>query len=60
MEISAVIPVYNEKDNIIPMTERIEAAFKKGFKEYEIIFINDGSTDGSYELLNKLREKIKM
>lgn len=59
MEISAVIPVYNEKDNIIPMTERIEAAFKKGFKEYEIIFINDGSTDGSYELLNKLREKNK-
>ena len=55
MEISAVIPVYNEKDNIIPMAERIEAAFKKGFKEYEIIFINDGSTDGSYELLNQLR-----
>ena len=59
MEISAVIPVYNEKDNIIPMAERIEAAFKKGFKEYEIIFINDGSTDGSYELLNKLREENK-
>ena len=59
MEISAVIPVYNEKDNIIPMAERIEAAFKKGFKEYEIIFINDGSTDGSYELLNQLREQNK-
>ena len=59
MEISAVIPVYNEKDNIIPMAERIEAAFKKGFKQYEIIFINDGSTDGSYELLNKLREENK-
>lgn len=56
MEISAVIPVYNEKDNIIPMTKRVETAFKKSFKEYEIIFINDGSNDGSYEVLNELSE----
>ncbi|MGL5744269.1 MAG: glycosyltransferase, partial [Cetobacterium sp.] len=57
MEISAVIPVYNEKDNILPMVERIEAAFQKGFKKYEIIFVNDGSNDGSYEILNTLKMK---
>ena len=56
MEISAVIPVYNEKDNITPMAERVETAFKKGFKEYEIIFVNDGSHDSSYEVLNSLKE----
>ena len=55
MEISAVIPVYNEKDNILLMAEKVEEAFKKGFKNYEIIFVNDGSSDGSCEILNNLK-----
>ncbi|MGL5088231.1 MAG: glycosyltransferase family 2 protein [Cetobacterium sp.] len=55
MEISAVIPVYNEKENILPMLQRIESAFKKEFKEYEIVFVNDGSNDGSYDILNKIK-----
>ncbi|MBC2850157.1 glycosyltransferase family 2 protein [Cetobacterium sp. 8H] len=55
MEISAVIPVYNEKENIYPMAEAVEVALKKGFKNYEIIFVNDGSKDGSYEILEELK-----
>ncbi|MGL5054465.1 MAG: glycosyltransferase family 2 protein [Fusobacteriaceae bacterium] len=55
MEISAVIPIYNEKENILAMLERVESAFKKEFKDYEIIFVNDGSNDGSYEILNKIK-----
>ena len=57
MEISVVIPAYNEKDNILPMAKRVELALQKGFKDYEIIFINDGSTDGSYEILEDLKKK---
>lgn len=56
-EISVIIPVYNEKENIVPMIEKIEIALKKQFESYEIIYINDGSTDGSEELLNQLAEK---
>ena len=56
MEISAVIPVYNEKDNIYPMVDAVETALKKGFKNYEIIFVNDGSKDGSYEVLVALKK----
>ncbi|WP_297598273.1 glycosyltransferase family 2 protein [uncultured Cetobacterium sp.] len=56
MEISAVIPVYNEKDNIYPMVDAVETALKKGFKNYEIIFVNDGSKDGSYEVLEELKK----
>ncbi|MGL5797593.1 MAG: glycosyltransferase family 2 protein, partial [Cetobacterium sp.] len=56
MEISAVIPVYNEKENILPMIQKIEEAFKKGFKSFEIIFVNDGSNDGSYEILNNFQK----
>lgn len=55
MEISVVIPVYNELENIMPMVERIEISLNKTFKEYEIIFVNDASNDGSYELLEKLK-----
>ncbi|MEG0645423.1 MAG: glycosyltransferase family 2 protein [Cetobacterium sp.] len=56
MEISAVIPIYNEKDNIYPMLEAVETALRKGFKNYEIIFVNDGSKDGSYEILEEVKK----
>ena len=48
MEISVVIPVYNELENINPMVERVTASLEKKFKEYEIVFVNDASNDGSY------------
>lgn len=59
MEISVVIPVYNEKENIYPMAEAVEKALKKEFENYEIIYINDGSNDGSKEELNKLASENK-
>ena len=55
MEISVVIPVYNELENINPMVERVTASLEKKFKEYEIVFVNDASNDGSYELLERLK-----
>lgn len=57
MELSVVIPVYNELENIVPMINKIEEAFSKGFTDYEIIYVNDGSTDGSYELLEKIKKE---
>ena len=57
MEISVIMPVYNEVDNIEPALEAAENALKKGFKNYEIIFINDGSIDGSRKKLLEAAEK---
>lgn len=47
--ISIVIPVYNEKPNIYPTTERILTAFGKLSSQLEILFVDDNSPDGTAE-----------
>ena len=54
MEISVIIPVYNEKENIEPMVKKINETLEKKFKYYEILYVNDGSTDGTEEELKRL------
>lgn len=51
--ISVIAPVYNEKENILRFIKEVEATLKKEFSSYEIILINDGSTDGSDKLLDE-------
>ena len=55
--ISVIAPVYNEKENIKRFIEKVEIALKKRFDSYEIILIDDGSTDGSKELLDREAER---
>ncbi|MEA3453075.1 MAG: glycosyltransferase family 2 protein, partial [Patescibacteria group bacterium] len=57
MRISVIIPVYNEEKNI---AKTIESLIKQTLNDYEIIAVNDGSTDKSVEILNKYRDKIKV
>lgn len=57
MEISAVIPVLNERENIEPMVNKLEEVFSRNFKKYEIIFVNDGSNDGTYEIIEEIKRK---
>ena len=54
--ISIVIPVYNEEENLIPLHEELKAVLDLISVEYEFIFVDDGSTDKSIEILRKLRE----
>lgn len=55
--VSIIAPVYNEKENIKRFIEKVERALKKRFNSYEIILIDDGSTDGSKEILDKEAER---
>jgi glycosyltransferase involved in cell wall biosynthesis len=56
-KISIVIPIYNEEKNIEILFEELKANLPLLTKDYEIIFIDDGSEDKSPLILNKLRNK---
>jgi len=47
MMLSIIIPVFNEQDNILPLHERVRAALERVASDYEVIFVNDGSTDAT-------------
>ena len=51
---SIVIPVYNEAENIEPMLREIQAAFQGRTEGYEVIFVDDASTDDSPAVLQRL------
>lgn len=53
MYISFVVPVLNEKDNVAQLHSEIVAAAKKIGKSYEIIFVDDGSSDGTQKEIKK-------
>ena len=52
--VSVVVPVRNEADNVRPLTEEIAAALT-GRWEFELIYVNDGSTDGTEAALSALK-----
>ena len=53
-EYSVVIPIYNEEENIPQLDKEIKEVMKKVSNNYEIIYINDRSTDDSLNILKKL------
>jgi len=55
-EISVVVPVLNEAPNLEELCRRITAAFDAIGRAYEIVVVDDGSTDGSIDVLQKIRE----
>lgn len=57
IDISIVIPVWNEEENINPLYLRLTNVLMDLDKSYEIIFVDDGSTDKTFEFLKELNEK---
>jgi glycosyltransferase involved in cell wall biosynthesis len=55
MDISVVVPLYNEEESIRPLYEWIERVMKENRFSYEVIFVNDGSTDRSWEIIESLK-----
>ncbi len=57
MDISIVIPLLNEEESLPELVAWIERVVKEHDFSYEIIFIDDGSTDSSWNVINELKEK---
>ena len=58
-KIAIVIPTYNEEKTIGRMVQNIDDIFKEHYKNYQIVVMNDCSTDKSLEIVNELKKKIK-
>ena len=57
MDISVLVPLYNEAESLPELTAWIERVMEENKFSYEIWFINDGSTDDSWQVIESLREK---
>ena len=57
MDISVIIPLYNEAESLPELAQWIERVMNENGYTYEVIFINDGSTDNSWDVIEQLKEK---
>jgi glycosyltransferase involved in cell wall biosynthesis len=56
-EISVFLPVYNEEPNILPLHAKLDEALNRLGRAAEIIYVDDGSTDGSLKVLREVAER---
>src|SRR5437667_10807550 len=52
--VSVILPVLNERDNLEPLHARLPAALKPLGRDYEIVFVDGGSTDGTWVVMKRL------
>lgn len=57
MDISIIVPLYNEEESLTKLYEWIENVMKANKFSFEVIFINDGSSDNSWKVIEDLKHK---
>ena len=57
VELSIVVPIYNEEENVAALYESIREALAPTSLEYELIFVDDGSSDASFRLLKGIADQ---
>jgi len=56
LDLSVVIPIYNERENLVPLEEKLNETLAGLKLDYEVVLVDDGSRDGSAELIGKLQK----
>ena len=59
MDTSVIIPVHNEEGNVKILYDELKSVLDRSKQDYEIIFIDDGSTDSTFNVLKELNKKDK-
>jgi glycosyltransferase involved in cell wall biosynthesis len=59
MDISVIVPLYNEDESLPKLFEWIERVMNENKFTYEVIFVNDGSTDKSWDVIESLQKQSK-
>lgn len=57
MDISVVIPLFNEEESIAELFNWIERVMRENNFSYEVIFVDDGSTDSSWKIIEELKSR---
>ena len=56
MDLSVVVPVYNEEESLEPLIHELRSVLDPLGRHYELIMVDDGSTDGTYAVLSRLHK----
>ena len=57
MDISVVLPIFDEKDNVRPLLDELDSVLGPYGRSYEILAVDDGSRDGTRDILRKLADE---
>jgi glycosyltransferase involved in cell wall biosynthesis len=57
VDLSIVVPVFNERENIAELSQRLTAVMKSLKMSYEVLFVNDGSSDGTLAEIQQAKKK---
>ena len=58
LDISVVVPIYNEEESIVNLIDELLEALRPSGEQFELVFVNDGSIDGTAELLTRLSDEV--
>ncbi len=57
LDLSVVVPIYNERENAAPLADDIVKAVEPTSKSFEVVLVNDGSNDGTDTVLDEIAQK---
>ena len=55
--VSVIVPAFNEQENIVPCTMAVRSALRSAGYDFEVLIVNDGSTDRTLEYANAMQSK---